>query len=247
MRNLSAIYSNEEYKNLNATARDVFFLIYNQFTLSKKNVSKGNLSWKDDNGVFCYLGQKEIAAILGKADRTVRRAVEALKEAKLITVIERGARRKAKLYIHEVVNTAKNTPVEIEDEQVKRSFEETFGECANNSEAKALNDLSKSNKIEYLAEAIKRSKAVENKKARIKYIARVLASVIEDANKPKIIKPAKSKKIIREEQKPNWLEDQLKNGDGWDKVNQPEQVSDKIQSTTSKVLGGTFGMPVWNV
>ncbi len=204
MKNLSAIYTNKAYKTLNPTARDVFFLIYNQFTLSKKSVSEGKTNWKDDNGVFCYLGQKEIAAILGKTDRTVRRAIEALKEAKLITVIERGARKKAKLYVHEIVKSAKPKTVEIKDEQIKTAFEKTFGEKANNLEAKALNELSKDNKTDDLVEAINRSKDVQYKRARIKYIKLTLTTVIEEKSNPKP-QMKKPKRVIREEQVPEWL------------------------------------------
>lgn len=234
MKNLSAIYSNEQYKSLNATARDVFFLIYNQFTLSKKSVSEGKINWKDDNGVFCYLGQKEIADILGKTDRTVRRAIEALKKANLITVIERGARRKAKLYVHEIVKAVKQAPVEIEDQQVKETFEETFGECANNSEAKSLNNLLKENEVEHLIEAVKRSKGVEKKRARIKYITKVLNSVIEEANKPKeVTAPAKYTKVIRKEMTPSWLK---ANNEAWKNVyNQETKNSNSLDEDLRKI------------
>lgn len=236
MRNLSAIYSNEQYKSLNATARDVFFLIYNQFTLSKKSVSEGKTGWRDDNGIFCYLGQKEIANILGKTDRTVRRAIEALKKAKLITVIERGAKRKAKLYVHEIVKAVKSTPVEIENQQVKEVFEETFGECANNSEAKALNNMAKSTNVESLVEAIQRSKSVEKKKSRISYITKALNSVIKDQDKPEVVKQTKYKKVIRKEQKPNWLKEQSKHGDGWDEAHQKESINkEKTRDDLSKI------------
>lgn len=228
MRNLSAIYSNEQYKSLNATARDVFFLIYNQYTLSKKSVSKGKTNWRDDNGVFCYLGQKEIADILGKTDRTVRRAIEALKKAKLITVIERGAKRKAKLYVHEIVKAVKSAPVEIEDQQVKEAFEETFGEIANKAEATALNNMLKTNNVEHVVEAIKSSKGVEWKRARISYITRALNTVIEKSNKPKMVAPAKYTKVIRREMTPAWLK---ANNESWKKIYKQEtkksSLSDK--------------------
>ena len=232
MRNLSAIYSNEQYKSLNATARDVFFLIYNQFTLSKKSVSEGKTSWRDDNGVFCYLGQKEIANILGKTDRTVRRAIEALKKAKLITVIERGAKRKAKLYVHEIVKAVKSAPVEIEDQQVKEAFEETFEDFIASTTCSTLfvfSILFKAVASALLATSPKvSSKGVEWKRARISYITRALNTVIEKSNKTNVVVPVKYTKVIRREMTPAWLK---ANNESWKKVYKQEtkksSLSDK--------------------
>lgn len=202
MKNIYAFYTDEKYKNLTPTAKSVYTLIYNQYTLSLKNINKG---FKDENGVFCFLSQKKIADMLGKTDRTIRRAFSQLKEVGLINVIERGCRKLAKIYVNTISKATKKAPVKIEAVEVKEAFEETFGEKANSSEAKALNDLTKSNKIEDLVEAIKRSKEVIYKNARIKYIKKALVTVIEENKNPIPAKSSQSKRVIRQEKVPSWL------------------------------------------
>lgn len=205
MLNFKQLYSNESFKKLTSTEKEVYRILYDQYTLSLHSVNKGNISFKDEEGVFCYFGQKALAELIGVTDRTIRRIFKRLKELSFINVVERGCRRHAKIYVNAITKAKAKSPVAIESAELKEAFETTFGESANNSEAKTLNEMAKSNKIECLVEAVKRSKDVQNKRARIKYITKVLVSVLEEADKPKPTKFNKIKKVIREEMVPEWL------------------------------------------
>lgn len=50
-------------------------------------------------------------------------------------------------------------------------------------------------------------------------------------------------KACRIEMVPDWLEAQSKNGDGWDEVHRKK--SNEIQTSIHEMLGGSFGMPIW--
>ena len=179
MQNMYAFYSDEQYKNLTSTAKSVYTLVYNQYTLSLKNVKKG---FKDDKGVFCFLAQKKIADMLGKSDRTIRRAFKELKEAGLIDVVALGCKKVAKIYVNVASKKPKAKPVEINNTEVKAAFEEVYGETANNKEAKALNELADKNEVTDLVDAIKRSKDVKFKSARISYIKKALVTILKEKN-----------------------------------------------------------------
>lgn len=197
MSNIYKIYTDERYNDLSFLSKSVYTLIYNQYTLSLSN------GWRDERGVFCYFAQKELAKIFKKSERTIRRAIKELKDADLITVIERGCKKLAKIYV--ICDETKTIPVEIENSEVKTTFEKVYGNIANKKEALALNDLAKKYEIKDLVEAIKRSKEVKFKAARIKYIQKTLASVVEEKNKQEFKVSKLSKKVIRKELTPDWL------------------------------------------
>ena len=221
MSKIYEIYTKEKYSHLSPLAKSVYTLIHERYTLSLKNND-----FKDELGVFCCFAQKDLATILNKTDRTIRTAIKALKEVGLITIVERGCKKLAKIYLSGFGK--KQEPVEIENIEVKQAFEDTFNEKANNKEAKALNELSKDNETNDIVEAIKKSSGVEYKGARIKYINKALETVIKEKKEPKIPKLSMPKRVIRQEQVPDWLQ---VNNDGWNKIHKQEQQSVENKST----------------
>ena len=197
MSNIYKIYTDEKYNDLSFLSKSVYTLIYNQYTLSLSN------GWRDEIGVFCYFAQKDLAKIFKKSERTIRRAIKELKDADLISVVERGCKKLAKIYV--VSDKTRNNKVEIENNEVKEAFEKVYRSSANKKESISLNELSKKYEIRDLVEAIKRSKEVKFKQARIKYIKKTLASVIEEKNKQEFKVNKLSKKVIRKELIPDWL------------------------------------------
>lgn len=192
-------YETKEYRSLNITARDVYFLIFNQFKLSKKNNAKTG-EWQDEIGIYCYLSQKKIAEKLGKSERTIRSAIKKLKEVNFITVVEQGCQRLAKIYVHHIGDKFTVKPPVVDNEEVKDAFENNFNEKINHKEAKGLNALLKKYDIESVINAIKKSVNVRFKKARISYITKVIQSSTKMNNKGDF-----SGKIIRTELVPDWL------------------------------------------
>lgn len=193
-------YETKEYRSLNMTARDVYFQIFNQFKLSKKNNAKTG-EWQDEIGIYCYLSQKKIAEKLGKSERTIRSAIKKLKEVNFITVVEQGCQRLAKIYVHHIEDKsiAVKPPV-VENEEVKKAFEENFNEKINHKEAKGLNALLKKYDVDSVINAIKKSVNVSFKKARISYITKVIQSSAKMNNKGDF-----SGKIVRTELIPDWF------------------------------------------
>lgn len=234
MKNIYAFYSDEKYKNLNSTAKIVYTLIYNQYTLSLKNAKKG---FEDDKGVFCFLAQKKIADMLGKSDRTIRRAFKQLKEAGLINVVELGCKKVAKIYVNVASKKTNAQPIEINNAEVKTTFEEVYGETANNKEAKALNELADKNETKDLVEAINRSKDVKFKSARIKYIKKTLVSVIEEKHKQEFTPNKLPKKIIRKELVPDWLNKEIQTNVDRKYTSEELNKIERMKNLQAQILG----------
>lgn len=193
-------YETKEYRSLNVTARDVYFQIFNQFKLSKKNNAKTG-EWQDEIGIYCYLSQKKIAEKLGKSERTIRSAIKKLKEVNFITVIEQGCQRLAKIYVHQIEDKSLTIkPPVVENEEVKEAFENNFKEKINHKEAKGLNKLLKKYDVESVISAIKKSVNVRFKKARISYITKVIQSSVNVK-----IEGNFQRKCIRTELIPDWF------------------------------------------
>lgn len=195
---IADLQQSNEYKSLNLTTRDVYELIYKSFLASAINCEKGNEDWKDELGVFCRYNQSLIAQKLNKSLRTINYAIKKLKELGLIHVVEVGKRQTAKIYVKPIkLEIYDYKEVEIEKEEVKQVFEETFNETANYKESQALNNMIKRYSLDDLVTAIKKSVNVKFKKARINYIEKT----IESLNNQK----KSTKKEIRKEMTPDWL------------------------------------------
>lgn len=73
------------FEGLDLVARSVFGLIYDRWSLSRKNGR-----FKDDHGIFCFYERTELAEELGITLPTLRAAVKRL-EARQLVVLRREA------------------------------------------------------------------------------------------------------------------------------------------------------------
>ena len=74
------------FHRVDLAARVVFGLIWDRYRLSVNSVLSGDARWVDDNGdVFCVYSQIELAEHSGLTDRTVRRCLDTLYRAQLLT------------------------------------------------------------------------------------------------------------------------------------------------------------------
>lgn len=92
------------FAGLDPLSRLVFGLIWDRHRLSRYNVIGGQERWIDADGqVFCLYSQDELAAQAGLSVRTVRRCLDDLRRAQIITWAKSGFRAVNRYYIDHAV------------------------------------------------------------------------------------------------------------------------------------------------
>lgn len=76
----------DDFAGLDLTARCTFGMIYDRYRLSSYNLTGGDSVWYDwqRGETYCIFTHEELARELGISERTVRRALEALKAANVL-------------------------------------------------------------------------------------------------------------------------------------------------------------------
>ena len=75
------------FAGLDPVARLVFGLIYDRHKISRYNVlgTAGDSPWIDSAGeIFCIFTHDELAALTGCSERTIRRSLDALRDAHIL-------------------------------------------------------------------------------------------------------------------------------------------------------------------
>ena len=84
----------KEYLGMNNDAKMLYILLSNRHELSEKN------GWVDECGsIYIYFSREEMEKALGRSERTVKKALDALKEHCLIDEVRQGMMRPNKLYV----------------------------------------------------------------------------------------------------------------------------------------------------
>lgn len=80
--------ANGPFAGIDPVARMTFGLIWDRYKLSSYHVTgaAGDCPWYDQamDAVYCVYGQAELAAEVGVSERTIRRALDTLREAGLL-------------------------------------------------------------------------------------------------------------------------------------------------------------------
>ena len=88
------------FAGLDPLSRLVFGLIWDRHRLSRYNVVGGQERWIDrDGNVFCLFSQAELAALSGMSERTVRRCLDDLRRAQIVSWQKSGFRGVNRYYI----------------------------------------------------------------------------------------------------------------------------------------------------
>lgn len=88
------------FAHIDLVARVVFGLIWDRYRLSVHSHLRGDQRWLDeDSRVYCVYAQDELARHAGISDRTVRRCLDDLRRAGLLSYSKAGLRGVNRYYV----------------------------------------------------------------------------------------------------------------------------------------------------
>lgn len=94
-----ALIYDDEYRDLSADEVILYAVLRDRINLSKEH----NKSFEDETGLFILYSQSALAVVMGKSERTIRRSIKALKEHKLILIVQDEKGKPGRIYIKNIV------------------------------------------------------------------------------------------------------------------------------------------------
>lgn len=93
-----ALVYNPAFKDLSSDELIVYAVLRDRMNLSLISASVDE-SFSDENGLYIYYKQKDLAELLGKSERTIRRIIKDLKRHRLIMMLQDNISAPSKIYL----------------------------------------------------------------------------------------------------------------------------------------------------